>query len=251
MAIGNVEADSNVKVDSGQPKGDQQIPKQQQQQRQYHQQHQPMSELATLEMQYFKAVSFYRRRNYERCVEVCNVMLEMGNDQNVSIFSGVDGDLSVVEEATELGGQPARRRALNRDENERRRTELAQFKGRQEICGGECPLESSRFLGGRGMQASNVLVAGSRNTTVNWPRMNLHEPLHNHSSRANGKGRRDTVRGAATRDQPLTMPTWLMEAVWQLKMRALTQRVYVDDLETNEGDDDGKKNNKGGRQYQQ
>ncbi|ALC38522.1 BBS8 [Drosophila busckii] len=27
------------------------------------------------------------------------------------------------------------------------------------------------------------------------------------------------------------MPTWLMEGVWQLKMRALTQRVYLDDLE--------------------
>lgn len=35
------------------------------------------------------------------------------------------------------------------------------------------------------------------------------------------------------------MPTWLMEGVWQLKMRALTQRVYLDDLEVDENGDDG------------
>ncbi|GBP09098.1 Tetratricopeptide repeat protein 8 [Eumeta japonica] len=33
------------------------------------------------------------------------------------------------------------------------------------------------------------------------------------------------------------MPTWMMEGVWQLKMRALTQRIYIDDLETNDAED--------------
>lgn len=92
---------------------------------------------------YYEAISFFRRRNYEKCVEVCNTLLQIGQENNTQIFT-----------------------------------------------------EDDENTGNNRFQKKSV--------KVNTP-----------------------------------CPVWMIEGVWQLKMRALTQRVYIDDLDTN---DNGEEN---------
>ncbi|KAH8353242.1 hypothetical protein KR084_009783 [Drosophila pseudotakahashii] len=127
--------------------------------------------LATLELDYFRAVSLYRRRFYERCAELCNTLLQAGHDGHVQLFA--------TKEEEEVVDQKHHQQA-----------------------------EHSRF-------GSNLQRIGPR------PR--------------GAAGAAGTDSGASA---SIMMPTWLMEGVWQLKMRALTQRVYLDDLEDEAGDDE-------------
>ncbi|KAI8034955.1 hypothetical protein M5D96_012302 [Drosophila gunungcola] len=113
---------------------------------------------ATLELDYFRAVSLYRRRSYESCAELCNALLQAGHDGHVE----------------------------------------------------QQQAEHTRF-------GSNLQRIGPR------PR-----------GAAGGAG----GAGAADSGASIMMPTWLMEGVWQLKMRALTQRVFLDDLEVDEAGDE-------------
>jgi len=123
--------------------------------------------LATLELDYFRAVSLYRRRSYERCAELCNALLQAGHDGHVQLFATKEEE------------------------------EVVDPKQQQQQA------EHSRF-------GSNLQRIGPR------PR---------------------GAAGAADSGASIMMPTWLMEGVWQLKMRALTQRVYLDDLEDEAGDE--------------
>uniref|UniRef100_A0A1B0G1A9 Uncharacterized protein n=1 Tax=Glossina morsitans morsitans TaxID=37546 RepID=A0A1B0G1A9_GLOMM len=178
--------------------------------------------LATLELQYFKAVSLYRRRNYEKCVKVCNVMLQAGHENNVQMFNTPPDadeyetveDLQIKRTTTTL--TPAVTNASNNtvlggyskglisnNSSNRYSSNLQRIAVRQ---------KQSQHQGEQRVQRSNNVANASvsiSNTTV--------------TSSAN----------SCAFDR---MPTWMMEGVWQLKMRALTQRVYVDDLETNETD---------------
>lgn len=181
--------------------------------------------LATLELQYFKAVSLYRRRNYEKCVKVCNVMLQAGHENNVQMFNTPPDadeyetveDLQIKRTTTTL--TPAVTNASNNtvggyskglisnNSSNRYSSNLQRIAVRQ---------KQSQHQGEQRVQRSNNVANASvsiSNTTV--------------TSSAN----------SCAFDR---MPTWMMEGVWQLKMRALTQRVYVDDLETNETDNAGK-----------
>ncbi|XP_068151477.1 tetratricopeptide repeat protein 8 [Drosophila tropicalis] len=123
-----------------------------------------------MELQYFRAVSLYRRRSYEQCAEMCNALLQSGHENNVQMFATNEKE----------------------DEEEDQATTTATI-----AAGGETN-SSSRY-------GSNLQRIGPRRR--NEPR------------RAGGDN---------------AMPTWLMEGVWQLKMRALTQRVYLDDLEADD-----------------
>uniref|UniRef100_A0A1I8M8M6 Uncharacterized protein n=1 Tax=Musca domestica TaxID=7370 RepID=A0A1I8M8M6_MUSDO len=134
--------------------------------------------LASLELQYFKAVSLYRRRNYEKCVEVCNVMLQAGHENNVQMFN-TPPDQEGEEEAD--GEEAANPRQSNYN-----------ISAEQQPPG----------------IVSNVYHTGG------------------------GGGATSSSSSSFS-----VMPTWMMEGVWQLKMRALTQRIYIDDLETNDADD--------------
>ncbi|KAH8409589.1 hypothetical protein KR222_008968, partial [Zaprionus bogoriensis] len=124
------------------------------------------STLATLELQYFRAVSLCRRRSYERCVEVCNALLQAGHENNVQMFEP----------------QQQQQHQQQQEEEERERERQTAEHG------------------------SNLQRIGPRQ-----------------------RRRRDADGPSAS-----IMPTWLMEGVWQLKMRALTQRVYLDDLEVDD-----------------
>lgn len=138
--------------------------------------------LATLELQYFRAVSLYRRRSYEQCAEVCNALLQAGHDNNVQIFA--------------------------KHEQQQQQEEAQQEQQQTEH-------ESSQSY----KYGSHLQRIGPR--------------------RRRGEAAKDGGTG-----QPVAsiMPTWLMEGVWQLKMRALTQRVYLDDLEVDDADDGGERN---------
>lgn len=137
--------------------------------------------LATLELQYFRAVSLCRRRSYERCVEVCNALLQAGHENNVQMF------------------EPRKQQQEEEQERERESRQTAAEHG------------------------SNLQRIGPRQRQ----RRGLRDDGTDGASAAAGGG-------------ASIMPTWLMEGVWQLKMRALTQRVYLDDLEVDEAADGGK-----------
>lgn len=141
--------------------------------------------LATLELQYFRAVSLCRRRSYERCVEVCNALLQAGHENNVQMF------------------EPRKQQQEEEQERERERER-----------------ESRQTAAEHG---SNLQRIGPR------------------QRQQQRRGLRDdgTDGASAARAGASIMPTWLMEGVWQLKMRALTQRVYLDDLEVDEAADGG------------
>ncbi|KAH8262203.1 hypothetical protein KR038_011068 [Drosophila bunnanda] len=132
--------------------------------------------VATLELDYFRAVSLYRRRSYERCAELCNALLQAGHDGHVQLFATKEGH-----------GEE--------DEVQQQQQQQAEHDAGR----------SSRF-------GSNLQRIGPR------PR---------------GVAGAGQDSGAS-----VMMPTWLMEGVWQLKMRALTQRVYLDDLEVDDAGDE-------------
>ncbi|XP_011178528.2 tetratricopeptide repeat protein 8 [Zeugodacus cucurbitae] len=134
--------------------------------------------IAALEWQYFQAVSLFRRRKYEKCVEVCTGMLRTGHETNVQMFNSS----SESHEAD------------------------AQF--------------------GRGVGGSGSLVSNNLNSTSG----SRQGRSHNH----NLKNNNSKYGSANGNNNKVSMPTWMMEGVWQLKMRALTQRVYIDDLETDD-----------------
>ncbi|KAH8266475.1 hypothetical protein KR044_003856 [Drosophila immigrans] len=125
------------------------------------------SPLATLELQYFKAVSLYRRRSYEPCVGVCNALLQAGHENHVQMFAGAA-------------------KAAEDEEDEQQQQQQ--------------------------------------------------EQQTEHLQRIGPRQRRRRELEAGTGGSSSIMPTWLMESVWQLKMRALTQRIYLDDLEVDEAD---------------
>ncbi|XP_030383816.1 tetratricopeptide repeat protein 8 [Scaptodrosophila lebanonensis] len=149
-----------------------------------------MAQLATLELQYFRAVSLYRRRSYEKCAEVCNALLQAGHENNVQMFAASSSISSSM--ALELQQQQ------QRDEE--------QYSSNLQRIG---PRAQGRRRGA-GAGVGVGIGAGS------------------------GAG------SDAAESHKITsiMPTWLMEGVWQLKMRALTQRVYLDDLETDDAMDE-------------
>ncbi|KAL9925946.1 tetratricopeptide repeat protein 8 isoform 1-T3 [Glossina fuscipes fuscipes] len=181
--------------------------------------------LATLELQYFKAVSLYRRRNYEKCVKVCNVMLQAGHENNVQMFNTPPDadeyetveDLQIKRTTTPAvtnatnntgggggGGGGYSKGLISNNSSNRYSSNLQRIAVRQRQC---------QHRGEQRVQRSNNVANASvsiSNTTV--------------------------VTSSANSCAVDSMPTWMMEGVWQLKMRALTQRVYVDDLETNETD---------------
>ncbi|SPP79705.1 tetratricopeptide repeat protein 8 [Drosophila guanche] len=125
--------------------------------------------MATLELDYFRAVSLYRRRSYDQCAELCNALLQAGHDNNVQMF------------ATKEGGE-------QEEQPQQQQPQQAETEG------------SRRF-------GSNLQRIGPRQ-----------QPQSQQKAVA----------------ASIMMPTWLMEGVWQLKMRALTQRVYLDDLEVDD-----------------
>ncbi|XP_060666836.1 tetratricopeptide repeat protein 8 isoform X2 [Drosophila nasuta] len=125
------------------------------------------SPLATLELQYFKAVSLYRRRSYEPCVGVCNALLQAGHENHVQMFAG----------------------AAKGEDDEQEQQQQQQAEHLQRIGPRQRRRRDQEGAGAGGSMGSSSI-----------------------------------------------MPTWLMESVWQLKMRALTQRVYLDDLEVDEAD---------------
>lgn len=140
----------------------------------------PAATLATLELQYFRAVSLCRRRSYERCVEVCNALLQAGHENNVQMFKP--------------------RKQQQEEEQEQARQRERERESRQTSA----------------EHGSNLQRIGPR------------------QQRQHRRGTDGASAAAAS-----IMPTWLMEGVWQLKMRALTQRVYLDDLEVDEAADGG------------
>ncbi|XP_043063852.1 tetratricopeptide repeat protein 8 isoform X2 [Drosophila ficusphila] len=139
-----------------------------------------MASLATLELDYFRAVSLFRRRSYERCAELCNALLQAGHDGHVQLFATKEEEGEEVPQKQQQQPQQA---------------------------------EHSRF-------GSNLQRIGPR------PR-----------GTGAGAGAGASAAGGADSGASIMMPTWLMEGVWQLKMRALTQRVYLDDLEDEAGDE--------------
>lgn len=220
--------------------------------------------LATLELQYFKAVSLYRRRNYEKCVEVCNAMLQAGHENNVQMFNTPPDE----EEMDEGGGGVGAGGAGGTSA-----TDLAgDFKNNTYTSSttslANMPHSGIGF-GGGGMAVAGA-GSGSNNSS------NSHHHHHHNVQRYGSKLQRmgamkgrpqrgiygNNVNSASSSSTSAVgtaasasslgnsgnrssaasfgfMPTWMMEGVWQLKMRALTQRIYIDDLETNDADDAG------------
>lgn len=189
--------------------------------------------LATMELQYFKAVSLYRRRNYEKCVEVCNAMLQAGHENNVQMFNTPpDDDEDGAEEGNVNGG----------------------------AVGGEELNNSYGSSTGTGVGGSIGSAGISNNSSIQRYSSNLQRMAvrqggrqrgiygNNVSNIASSSSSAGATVGNVTNSSATTssassfsiMPTWMMEGVWQLKMRALTQRIYIDDLETNDADDAGK-----------
>lgn len=222
--------------------------------------------LATLELQYFKAVSLYRRRNYEKCVEVCNAMLQAGHENNVQMFNTPPDE----EEMDEGGGGVGAGAGGGGGTSA---TDLAgDFKNNTYTSSttslANMPHSGIGF-GGGGMAVAGA-GAGSNNSS------NSHHHHHHNVQRYGSKLQRmgamkgrpqrgiygNNVNSASSSSTSAVgsaasasslgnsgnrssaasfgfMPTWMMEGVWQLKMRALTQRIYIDDLETNDADDAG------------
>nr|XP_014086374.1 tetratricopeptide repeat protein 8 [Bactrocera oleae] len=145
----------------------------------------PTITIAALEWQYFQAVSLFRRRKYEKCVEVCNGMLRTGHETNVQMFTSSS-------ESHEADAQ------------------------------------YSRGVGGSGSLVRNN--NNSKNNNVNLTSGSRQGRSHNQNFKSNNLKYGNTNGN----NNKVSMPTWMMEGVWQLKMRALTQRVYIDDLETDD-----------------
>ncbi|KAH8241796.1 hypothetical protein KR026_000970, partial [Drosophila bipectinata] len=155
-----------------------------------------MTTLATLELDYFRAVSLYRRRSYKRCTELCNALLQAGHDGHVQLFATKEGEHSHEEEEEKA-----------KEQNQKQKLHQQQQQAEHE--------NRSRF-------GSNLQRIGPR------PRIGA----------GAGSGAGGGAGAGADSGASIMMPTWLMEGVWQLKMRALTQRVYLDDLEVDENGDE-------------
>lgn len=215
--------------------------------------------LATLELQYFKAVSLYRRRNYEKCVEVCNAMLQAGHENNVQMFNTPPDEEEMDEGGGGVGAGGTSATDLTGDFKNNTYTSSTTSLANMP--------HSGIGFGGGGMA---VAGAGSNNSS------NSHHHHHHNVQRYGSKLQRmgamkgrpqrgiygNNVNSASSSSTSAVgsaasvsslgnsgnrssaasfgfMPTWMMEGVWQLKMRALTQRIYIDDLETNDADDAG------------
>ncbi|XP_004530410.2 tetratricopeptide repeat protein 8 [Ceratitis capitata] len=151
----------------------------------------PTLTIAALEWQYFQAVSLFRRRKYEKCVEVCNGMLRTGHETNVQMFTS-----TLSSSSSKSSGEKYEADA-------------------QYSWGGGG--------GGVGGGSNNLNIANS-SRHGRGHNQNLKYNNNNSTNNSNVNGNNNKV----------SMPTWMMEGVWQLKMRALTQRVYIDDLETDD-----------------
>lgn len=193
--------------------------------------------LATMELQYFKAVSLYRRRNYEKCVEVCNAMLQAGHENNVQMFNTPP------------------------DEEEENGTGAAVGGGVGVGAGEELLLLNNSYGSGNGNGGGGAGAGSgagiSNNSSIQRYSSNLQRMAVRQGGRQRGIYGNNVSSSSAANSTAATnfssstssstssfsiMPTWMMEGVWQLKMRALTQRIYIDDLETNDADDAGKSN---------
>uniref|UniRef100_A0A1A9WUK4 Uncharacterized protein n=1 Tax=Glossina brevipalpis TaxID=37001 RepID=A0A1A9WUK4_9MUSC len=161
--------------------------------------------LATLELQYFRAVSLYRRRNYEKCVKVCNVMLQAGHENNVQMFNTPP------------------------DADEFETVEDLQIKSTTTTL---IPTVTNSVISGISTGYSKGLISNnsSNRYSSNLQRIAIRQQQSQHQSGRRLKHSNNVANAFSS------MPTWMMEGVWQLKMRALTQRIYVDDLETNDSD---------------
>lgn len=157
----------------------------------------PTLTIAALEWQYFQAVSLFRRRKYEKCVEVCNGMLRTGHETNVQMFTS-----TLSSSSSKSSGEKYEADA-------------------QYSWGGGG--------GGVGGGSNNLNIANS-SRHGRGHNQNLKYNNNNSTNNSNVNGNNNKV----------SMPTWMMEGVWQLKMRALTQRVYIDDLETDDAFEGGK-----------
>ena len=204
--------------------------------------------LATMELQYFKAVSLYRRRNYEKCVEVCNAMLQAGHENNVQMFN-TPPDEEENDNGTAVSGS-----AVGGGGGGSGVTVGGSGVGNEEYLLNNSYGSTNSSLGsgggvGVGVSSSHNIVSNNSSTqrySSNLQRMAVRQGgrqrgiYGNNVSLSSAATPSSSSAAAATASSFSIMPTWMMEGVWQLKMRALTQRIYIDDLETNDADDAGK-----------
>ncbi|XP_075153273.1 tetratricopeptide repeat protein 8 [Haematobia irritans] len=201
--------------------------------------------LATLELQYFKAVSMYRRRNYEKCVEVCNAMLQAGHDNNVQMFSTPpdeeENDSSSYDQIVDFKNNTNTTAHAQHHQhyqhhgngggggvgtinNSSSGTSIQRYSSNLQRMGAIKGRPQQR-----GIYSNNVTAVTSSVTSLTAPSSSI--------TKSSGSGTMASGSATATAASFSIMPTWMMEGVWQLKMRALTQRIYIDDLETNDADD--------------
>lgn len=217
--------------------------------------------LATLELQYFKAVSLYRRRNYEKCVEVCNAMLQAGHENNVQMFNTPPDEEEMDEggggfgagagaggtSATDLTGD-------FKNNTYTSTTSLANMPHSGIGFGGGGMAVAGAGAGSNNSSNShhhNVQRYGSKLQRMGAMKGRPQRGIYGNNVNSASSSSTSAVGSAASasslgnsgnRSSAASfsfMPTWMMEGVWQLKMRALTQRIYIDDLETNDADDAG------------
>ncbi|XP_046809601.1 tetratricopeptide repeat protein 8 [Lucilia cuprina] len=189
--------------------------------------------LATMELQYFKAVSLYRRRNYEKCVEVCNAMLQAGHENNVQMFNTPPDEDEENGNGTATvggaGGSSGEELLLNNSYGSSSGvvgTTSAGISNNSSIQRYSSNFQRMAVRQGgrqRGIYGNNVSSSSSSSTSATAT------TIANNST--------TNFSSSASSSSFSIMPTWMMEGVWQLKMRALTQRIYIDDLETNDADD--------------
>lgn len=194
--------------------------------------------LATMELQYFKAVSLYRRRNYEKCVEVCNVMLQAGHENNVQMFNTPPDEEEENINAAPVGGSGGGSEEMLLLNNKFVSSGSGSGAGTAAMSNNSSTQRYSSNLqrmtvrqGGRqrGIYGNNVSSATAASSTASA----INSVTNFSTSSSSSLSSSSTAFGSI-------MPTWMMEGVWQLKMRALTQRIYIDDLETNDAEDAGK-----------
>ncbi|XP_037958955.1 tetratricopeptide repeat protein 8 [Teleopsis dalmanni] len=124
---------------------------------------------AEYDMHYFLAASFYRRRGYQKCNELCNEILKVENEKNNTVFPSPNNEN--IQQA-HLG------------ENQK-----------------------------------NYLRKNSQKSRTSF------DQPQTQGLNTGGKSKFNMQRN---------VPAWIKESIWEIKMRALTQRVYVDDLETDD-----------------
>lgn len=216
--------------------------------------------LASLELQYFKAVSLYRRRNYEKCVEVCNAMLQAGHENNVQMFN-TPPDQEGEEEAD--GEEAANPRQSNYNISAEQQppgilSNVYHTGGGGGWGGSNISNNSSSSAGNNVQRYSSNLqrmgaIKGRQQRGIYGNNVNSSSNITNSATTTGSASSSSfttsnsnlnsswghTGATSSSSSSFSVMPTWMMEGVWQLKMRALTQRIYIDDLETNDADDAG------------